>query len=230
MASVSAVFKQIEDNLKADPSLVSKVGGVFQFKIDDATWTVDAKNAPGSVTNGAAGSPDVTITVKGEDFLAMAAGTLNGQTAFMQGKLKLAGNMALAMKLGVIMEKKQGGAAAADSDSISLVFTEIHNNIKQDPSLVQKVNGVYGFDITRTDGSVDSWIVDLKNGAGDVKHEQGKADCSLSLSEETFIDMMTGNLDGQAAFMQGKLKMKGNMALAMKLGQVMDAKGPKSKL
>jgi putative sterol carrier protein len=35
-----------------------------------------------------------------------------------------------------------------------------------------------------------------------------------------------GNLDGQQAFMQGKMKLAGNMALAMKLGQVLNSKRP----
>ncbi len=47
---------------------------------------------------------------------------------------------------------------------------------------------------------------------------------------EDFLNMLVGNSDGQTLFMQGKLKMGGNMGLAMKLGQVLATKGPKSKL
>ena len=41
------------------------------------------------------------------------------------------------------------------------------------------------------------------------------------------MDMASGKLNGQQAFMTGKLKIKGNMGLAMKLGKVMDAARPK---
>jgi len=91
--------------------------------VDGKSWTVDLKNGNGSVKQGKAeGKPDCTITIKGEDLVAMATGKLNGQTAFMQGKLKIGGNMAFAMKLGQIFETKTAGGAggaAASSPSAS---------------------------------------------------------------------------------------------------------------
>merc|ERR1712232_417177 len=221
--SIANVFEQIKTNVEADPSLVDKIKGIYQFKIGDETWTVDLKNAPGSVTSGANGKPDVTITMKSEDFMDMVNGKINGQAAFMQGKLKIAGNMAYAMKLGTLFESKAGGAGgnAAASSPVDQIFEAIKAGIKEDPDLVKKVNGVYHF---KLDG--DSWVVDLKTPPGSVSKgaPSGKADCTLSLSKDDFVAMSTGELDGQSAFMQGKLKIAGNMALAMKLGQVMNAK------
>jgi len=37
------------------------------------------------------------------------------------------------------------------------------------------------------------------------------------MSDQDLMDLMSGNLNAQKAFFQGKLKIKGNMALAMKL-------------
>eukprot|EP01047_Picozoa_sp_COSAG01_P062557 COSAG01_NODE_7973_length_2968_cov_8.650052_2_plen_151_part_00 len=46
---------------------------------------------------------DLTVTMKDDVFMDIAAGTLKPQTAFMRGKLKIKGSMGLAMKLqGVI--------------------------------------------------------------------------------------------------------------------------------
>tara|TARA_R110002050_G_scaffold25336_2_gene67526 strand:- start:690 stop:1007 length:318 start_codon:yes stop_codon:yes gene_type:complete len=67
----------------------------------DATkeWVVDLKTAPGRVAAEKAAKPDCTLTVSDADFIAMAEGKANAQQLFMQGKVKLQGNMALAMKV-----------------------------------------------------------------------------------------------------------------------------------
>lgn len=46
---------------------------------------------------------DCTITMSKDDFLALAAGELNPTAAFMQGKLKVDGDMSVAMQLSQIL-------------------------------------------------------------------------------------------------------------------------------
>ena len=61
--------------------------------------------------------------------------------------------------------------------------------------------------------------MDLKNGSGSVtasKPDQA-ADVVMSSSSEDLVSMFTGNLSPTMAFMNGKLKIKGNMAAAMQL-------------
>ncbi len=65
-------------------------GGDFYFK------AVDGK---GVVTEGMAESANLTISMTAEDFNDMLAGKLNPTVAFMSGKLKVKGDMMLAMKL-----------------------------------------------------------------------------------------------------------------------------------
>ena len=70
----------------------------------------------------------------------------------------------------------------------------------------------------------------MKNGSGSVgKGEPAeKPNCVMSMNEENFTKLFAGKLDATTAFMSGKLKIKGDMALAMKLEKLM--KNMKSKL
>lgn len=100
------VFKEIEKKLQEEgEQFVKKIGGVFAFKIKDgpggkeATWVVDVKNGKGSVAVNSDKKADCTITMADTDLLALMTGKMNPQTAFFQGKLKISGNMGMAMKL-----------------------------------------------------------------------------------------------------------------------------------
>jgi len=105
-----AMFDEIEKQLKENGAdYVKKINGVFCFKLKngdkEATWVVDAKNGNGSVSFNPAGKGDVTISMDDDNLVALMTGQLNPQQAFFQGKLKIAGNMGLAMKLQQLQPK-----------------------------------------------------------------------------------------------------------------------------
>jgi len=229
------IFSELQKGIAADPSVISKIGGVFLFKIGEKQWTVDLKNAPGSVKSGAVGTSDCTITVAETDYVNLMTGKANGQNLFMQGKLKIQGNMGLALKLDKIPKVKPADGAPSTSapapaasgssgSAADKVFEELGKRIAANQALLQQVGGVYQFNLT-SNGKTTPWGVDIKNAPGSVK--QGappKADCTLTTSEDDFIGMMTGKLNSQQLFMQGKLKIAGNMGLAMKLNKLQQAK------
>ncbi|XP_063794966.1 sterol carrier protein 2 isoform X2 [Pseudophryne corroboree] len=100
------VFQEIEKKLEEDgEQFVKKIGGIFAFKVKDgpggkeATWVVDVKNGKGSVLYNSDKKADCTIAMSDADLLALMTGKINPQTAFFQGKLKITGNMGMAMKL-----------------------------------------------------------------------------------------------------------------------------------
>ncbi len=74
------------------------------------------------------------------------------------------------------------------------------------------------------DGSVKFDIEDegvIRINGGEVTTEEGDADCTISAAMDTFQDMFNGELDPTAAFMTGKIKIDGDMGVAMKLGQLL---------
>jgi len=54
-----------------------------------------------------------------------------------------------------------------------------------------------------------------------VRAGEGAADVVLSADADTFREMLDGDLDPTAAYMGGRLKIDGDMGLAMKLGQAL---------
>ena len=69
---------------------------------DEGTVMLDGKAEAVSEDSGDA---DTTIKVAWDDWQAMTAGTLDGMTAFMTGKLKVEGDMSNAMQLQGVLSK-----------------------------------------------------------------------------------------------------------------------------
>jgi putative sterol carrier protein len=70
-------------------------------------------------------------------------------------------------------------------------------------------------------GSVKFVILDegsvMIDDAG-VRAEDGDADCTMTASAQTFRGILDGDVNPTGAFMTGKLRVDGDMGLAMKLG------------
>jgi putative sterol carrier protein len=83
-----------------------------------------------------------------------------------------------------------------------------------------KVNAIYQFNVTGDEGG--HWWVDATKAGGEVgEGENQNAKCTITMSDSDFVDLVSGKLNGQMAFMTGKLKIKGDMGLALKLGSVL---------
>ncbi len=69
---------------------------------------MDFKSSPAKVYKGSYdGKPDVQVVVSDDDYVALATGQLNPQQAFMEGKLKISGNIMLTQKLGQIFNSQK---------------------------------------------------------------------------------------------------------------------------
>ena len=109
---VESLFDKFSPLIKAHGSdLVKKVGHVYHFEVAPAkgvdsillreaptVWTIDLKNGAGSIKKAKEGTPDATFSLTDDDAVSLFNGTLKPQTAFMQGKMKIKGNMQAAMK------------------------------------------------------------------------------------------------------------------------------------
>ncbi|KAJ1787879.1 hypothetical protein LPJ59_005651 [Coemansia sp. RSA 2399] len=111
------------------------------------------------------------------------------------------------------------------------------DDVKREAAL-KKTNAIFQIDLAGPDGT-KSWVLNLKPGAsaadvvlpGTAAQNKKAAGVTLILKDADFVDLASGKLTGQGAFMGGKLKSKGNIMLALKLESVLKAtKGPGARL
>ncbi|KJZ79630.1 hypothetical protein HIM_01099 [Hirsutella minnesotensis 3608] len=95
---------------------------------------------------------------------------------------------------------------------------------------IKQANAVFAFTLKNKAGETESWHIDLKE-TGKVGSGTGsKPTVTLSLSEEDFGKLVTGNANAQRLFMSGKLKIKGDIMKATKLDPIMKKAQTKAKL
>ncbi|MDA8395511.1 MAG: SCP2 sterol-binding domain-containing protein [Candidatus Dormibacteraeota bacterium] len=87
------------------------------------------------------------------------------------------------------------------------------------PEKATGVTAVFQWDVGGEQGG--HWFVTVKDSACQVEEGQTEApNITLTIADDNFVKLLTGKLDGTVAFMTGKLKVKGDMGLAMKLPQL----------
>lgn len=103
---VKQIFEAMPQNLNADAA--KGMNAVIQFNLTGdggGNYYVTIKDGACTVSEGSAPSPNMTMTMAAQDYVDMISGKLNGQMAFMSGKLKIAGDMGLAMKMQSLFKR-----------------------------------------------------------------------------------------------------------------------------
>ena len=83
-----------------------------------------------------------------------------------------------------------------------------------------------GKDLSVLPGSI-KWVVDsqiefMNPDNGEITDDDAEAACTITTDMETFKGMYDKSVSPQAAFMTGKLKVEGDMGIALKLQSVIN--------
>ncbi|MBE3603391.1 SCP2 sterol-binding domain-containing protein [bacterium] len=104
MAETATSCKQVFTDMpnRFNKAAAKGLNAVYQFDLSGdggGKWHAIIKDETCEVKEGAHASPNITISMAAHDYLDMVNGKLNGQMAFMTGKLRIAGDMGLALRL-----------------------------------------------------------------------------------------------------------------------------------
>ncbi|KAF2884986.1 hypothetical protein ILUMI_21207 [Ignelater luminosus] len=89
-------------------------------------------------------------------------------------------------------------------------------------NLIEKFRGIYGFKVKKASGEEGLWLINAKVGKGTVEFNNTsvKPDVTFIINDEDVVELLTGKINPQKAFFQGKVKIQGNMGLALKLTEL----------
>ncbi|PCH42224.1 sterol-binding-like protein, partial [Wolfiporia cocos MD-104 SS10] len=124
--------------------------------------------------------------------------------------------------------KVDGFKSSETIAALAAVFANLNDEERK--AQIKKTNGIFELRVKNAAGQEAVWTIDMKTTGTVYKGEaKTKPNVTLILSDETLQGLAEGKLDGQKAFMTGKLKTKGNMMFATKLDGILKAAKTKAK-
>lgn len=100
-----ADLAQVTEHIRGAVGDNSGLGKTVKLDLADAGKIyIDGVSSPNTVTNDDKPA-DATVSMSWDDFMALSDGKLDPMMAFMQGKLKIAGDMMIAQKLAPLLKR-----------------------------------------------------------------------------------------------------------------------------
>jgi putative sterol carrier protein len=97
--------------------------------------------------------------------------------------------------------------------SLTKITTNIRSRVGGDCGITKVIKFDFGGDgVVRVDGISRPNIVD---------NEDSDADCIVKIAMPDFLDIASGKRNPKMAFMMGKLKIEGDIGIAMQLGKIL---------
>ncbi|HKI03787.1 MAG TPA: sulfotransferase [Thermoanaerobaculia bacterium] len=108
------------------------------------------------------------------------------------------------------------GAAAPEADLAQAFERRISENLARKAAALSRLRATYK--IVVEDLAEGIWILDLKHSGGQLRREDGEADCVLTMQGEFLSAILSGTVHPQEAFLRGDIRIRGDEELAAALG------------
>lgn len=118
------------------------------------------------------------------------------------------------------VNQKKTGSADPNIFKAGPLFKLLEVAMKEDTDgLIERARGIYGVKVINGPGGAEGyWVINTKTGKGSVEFNgKNKPDVTFTISDNDITDFISGKLNPQKAFFQGKIKLQGNVSFAMKL-------------
>ena len=102
--------------------------------------------------------------------------------------------------------------------SVEEIFSKIEQKIFDSADELKDYNALFKFNLSGEQGG--NWLVDLRPETMGVRKEDSKADCTFTSSDKNFIKLINREMRPESAILLGKIKLSGNIALAMKIADI----------
>lgn len=103
--NIADLMKKVEKHF--DPASAEGINTSIQLHLSGpkgGEWNIIIANKECRVNSGVIPNPQLTLMADAQDCLDVFMGRIDGMKAFMQGKLRLSGDMMLAMKLSKLFK------------------------------------------------------------------------------------------------------------------------------
>lgn len=105
-------------------------------------------------------------------------------------------------------------------DAKTLLETKVAKKLEEKPDLGKGVSAAVAIELTGEGGG--RWVIDFtKTPAAFAPDATAAAVTTITMEAATFIEVAEGKADAQMAFLTGKIKVDGNLGIAIKLGELL---------
>jgi protein-tyrosine sulfotransferase len=113
----------------------------------------------------------------------------------------------------------QSGQGRAITDASELFANLFPQRLRARPELLDQTKSVCKFVVA---GEREyHWTIDLNGTEACLRSDNGEADCTITIMQNDLIKMVNGDLNPGEAFLQGRVRIAGDLALAMAVGHLL---------